>query len=404
MRHHLGQQLQRAASFSVHAARSFTSGACLHRIYREGDIVILRPKRGPSATHDGLLVKLNPTKTVSTHQGVLEHTDILGKEPRQTVYTSRGAAYRVHEPTLAEYVRLSRRIVTPIYAFDANLIVSLLDIHVDTYDGPTTEPPLEILEAGTGHGSLTLHLSRAIHAANPPLSSVPSQPSAQEEGLDDREHEGESPGCARERAWKATRRAIVHTLDIEPKNSKHARDIVHGFKQGMYSRNIDFYAGDIHCWCENQMEIRKSDKPFLSHAILDLPNADSHFEKLAPAIRSNGILAVFAPSITQIVDSVKVVRDFRLPFLFEQVLELGTGMIREWDVRAVRPRSTLGMGETRDASLAEEHEMRDLGPGEGKWVTICRPKVGERVVGGGFLILWRKMEPAAEQPSAIMNS
>ena len=41
-----------------------------------------------------------------------------------------------------------------------------------TEDQSTASPSLEILEAGTGHGSLTLHVSRAIAAANPPPLTI----------------------------------------------------------------------------------------------------------------------------------------------------------------------------------------------------------------------------------------
>jgi hypothetical protein len=37
----------------------------------------------------------------------------------------------------------------------------------------------------------------------------------------------------------------------------------------------------------------------------------------------------------------------------------------------------------RDASTSQT-------PDEGKWAMVCRPKVGERVVGGGFLGVFKK--------------
>lgn len=78
----------------------------------EGDVVLLRDKK--TANHDGLLVKLQAAKQTHTHRGNLSHADIIGKEPRQLVHSTRGNAYRIHEPTLAEYVRLTPRLVTPV--------------------------------------------------------------------------------------------------------------------------------------------------------------------------------------------------------------------------------------------------------------------------------------------------
>jgi tRNA (adenine57-N1/adenine58-N1)-methyltransferase len=74
--------------------------------------VLLRDKR--DASHDGLLVKLQASKTTHSHRGVVKHADVIGKEPRQLVVSSKGSAYRIHEPTLAEYVRLTPRLVTPV--------------------------------------------------------------------------------------------------------------------------------------------------------------------------------------------------------------------------------------------------------------------------------------------------
>jgi tRNA (adenine57-N1/adenine58-N1)-methyltransferase len=74
--------------------------------------VLLKDKKNTS--HDGLLVKLQAAKQTHTHRGNLAHADIIGKEPRQLVQSARGNAYRIHEPTLAEYVRLTPRLVTPV--------------------------------------------------------------------------------------------------------------------------------------------------------------------------------------------------------------------------------------------------------------------------------------------------
>lgn len=292
--------------------------------------------------------------------------------------------------------------------------MSLLDIHVDTSSGtPNGEPPFEILEAGTGHGALTLHLSRAIHAANPAIPKAPSYVTSHEDEPEDAVYLGESMAdlhdSARE-SWKTNRKAIVHTLDISSKHSKHARKIVEGFRDGIYAGNIDFHVGDVSEWIAAQQASRKTKEPFLSHVFLDLPSAHDHLANVAPALHVNGMLAVFNPSITQIAESVEAIREQRMPYILDQVIELGAGTIREWDVRAVRPRATLRKPDSRDSSeLTREetpdpvraHEARDselvedLSKQDEKWAMICRPKAGQQVVGGGFLGLWRRMEAAA---------
>ncbi|KAF7444569.1 Adenine-N(1)--methyltransferase-like protein [Pyrenophora tritici-repentis] len=382
----------------------------------QGDVVLLREKRD---SHDGRLVKLKATGSTHTHRGVIQHADVIGKESRQIVQSSKGATYRVIEPTLAEYVRLTPRLVTPLYPSDTNLIVSLLDIHVDRPSpDPDSEPPFEILEAGTGHGALTLHLSRAIHAANPPLPKTPSITTTEEEP-EDAVYLGESMsdlGDSAIESWKQNRRAIIHTLDISSKHSQHAKKIVQGFRHGMYSENVDFHVGDISDWIAKQQASRKTDKPFLAHVFLDLPNANSHLANVIPALHVNGLLAVFNPSITQIAECVERIREQRMPYLLDQVIELGTGTIREWDVRAVRPKATVRKAgadqpsepssdegvdsEQRQAARDSELEAELSKQEEEKWVMVCRPKVGEMVVGGGFLGLWRRMEITSTKESS----
>lgn len=288
--------------------------------------------------------------------------------------------------------------------------MSLLDLHVDTSPtGAGISPPLEILEAGTGHGALTLHLSRAIHAANPPAARTSHYRSAQEP--EDAVYGGESYSdleASTLELWKQQRRAIVHTLDISSKHSKHAKKIVEGFRRGMYAGNVDFHVGDVSAWITSQRVSRKTDGPFLSHVFLDLPNADHHLANIAPALHVNGTLAVFNPSITQIVECVEKIRETKMPYLLDQVIELGASTIREWDVRAVKPRAAqkpekqstatvpdqdttaaaIDGQEARDSELAEVLAK----PEEDKWAMVCRPKVGHQVVGGGFLGLWRRME------------
>jgi tRNA (adenine57-N1/adenine58-N1)-methyltransferase len=283
-----------------------------------------------------------------------------------------------------------------------------LDLHVDTSTtGAGSSPPLEILEAGTGHGALTLHLSRAIHAANPPAARTSHFRSAEEP--EDAVYGGESYSDLEASTlglWKQQRRAIVHTLDISSKHSKHAKKIVEGFRRGMYARNVDFHVGDVSAWIASQTISRKSEDPFLSHVFLDLPNADHHLANVAPALHVNGTLAVFNPSITQIVECVEKIRENKMPYLLDQVVELGASTIREWDVRAVKPRASqrpdeqsttkTGDGNAIDAIKGEEVRdgelVEDSAKQEDKWAMICRPKVGHQVVGGGFLGLWRRME------------
>jgi tRNA (adenine57-N1/adenine58-N1)-methyltransferase len=78
----------------------------------ERDIVILRQK----LNQDNIIVSkpLNPANKINTHKGDISHADIIGKSPRDLVTSSAGHDYRIHTITLAEYVSLTRRLVTPV--------------------------------------------------------------------------------------------------------------------------------------------------------------------------------------------------------------------------------------------------------------------------------------------------
>ncbi len=301
------------------------------------------------------------------------------------------------------------------------MIVSLLDIHVDTSASTSgDDTPFEILEAGTGHGALTLHLARAIHAGNPPLAKTPDYAINVEEP-EDAVYLGESITDLQATAvesWKSCRRAIVHTLDISSKHSKHAKKIVQGFRHGLYAGNVEFHVGDVSAWIASQKVTRQTEQPFLNHVFLDLPNADTHLANVAPVLRIDGLLAVFNPSITQIAQCVEKIREEKLPYLLDRVVELGAGTIREWDVRAVRPRATLKKSDAEESpevsaanpiDQAKGQEARDdeladtLAKEDEKWAMVCRPKVGQMVVGGGFLALWRRME-RIERPGSKEHS
>ena len=392
------------------------------RLFQPGDLVLLREKLNRSAPPI-LTRPLAPGRQVQSHRGIIKHEDLIGKRVRDVVTTSYssktaipeklGTEYRLHEVKLEEYARLSRRLVTPVYPADARLIVELLDLHPNhpsDNDGYQHEK-LEILEAGTGHGALTLYLSRAIHCSNRPLPAASSSPDMEESVV----------------AWKRNRGAVIHTLDISEKYSLHACNVVKGYRYGLYLHNIDFHVTNVSSWLRKELASR-SISLFLSHAILDLPNSHTHLEDVARVLRVDGTLVVFNPSITQISQCATEIREKKIPLELERVVELptnGEAGGREWDVRPVRPRATLKVeaphniderpeaveDEATGRESASESSVEDLlvsadesGEERSKtppkkanegWQMVCRPKVGERIIGGGFVGVWKKQRNSA---------
>ncbi|KAI5808781.1 S-adenosyl-L-methionine-dependent methyltransferase [Peziza echinospora] len=333
---------------------------------------------------------LTPEGRLETHMGVVRHADILSKTPGSRVASSKGNFFRVQFPTTDDYLTKTRRLVTPIYPQDAATIVTLLDLHVDPPPHPSSTesrlPPLEILEAGTGHGSLTIALARAIHAANPaqppPGSGLPAEP----------------------------RNAIIHTTDASEKYSKHAQGIISRFRRGMYRPHIDFYTGTPEEFIETQFKLRSAKeeavgtaattslnpdfdparKAFLSVIVLDLPSPEEYLKLCEEALLPEGQLGIFCPHITQIANLVKMakLKDIRLAPV--KIIEFANGGAREWAVRLAKVRNPRPL-KTKASEDGADGEETDSAPKAERWEMICRPKVGEMVVGGGFFVLFKKI-------------
>jgi tRNA (adenine57-N1/adenine58-N1)-methyltransferase len=372
-----------------------TNGVFLRRLAQQtrsigtfaaGDRVLVHSLKRNRA--EGLLTKpLTPTGVFNYHGGDIKHADIIGKSSASTTVSASGTICRLLNPTLGEYVCLTKRLVTPIYPSNTNILVSLLDINP-----PKKGDEIHILEAGTGHGSLTLHLARAIHGCNPPLPV-----DADTKAIED---------------WKKTRTAVVHTLDISAKHSAHAEVVVKEFRQGVYASSVDFHVGDIPSFLES---MPKKEKKFLTHVILDMPNPEERLPAVAEYLRDDGVVLIFNPSITQITECVEKVAEEKLPLWLETVYELTGGMSggREWDVRMAilkkPPTRVLKPGSVNVASLAMKkpkgvwawftgllspqqpasQETKEV-PEVLKSVMVCRPKAGHQVPVGGFVGVWTK--------------
>ncbi len=288
---------------------------------------------------------------------------------------------------------------------------------------------MEILDAGTGHGSVTLHLARAIQAANPSVPDLdPETPNfsrkAASDGLLGRPSSVGEDSAQVWRDWRQSRRAVVHSVEISPVYSKHAEHkVVAGFRRGLYSPHIDFHIANVNDWIDRQLDQRKLE-PFLSYVFLDMPGCHRYLQKVVTAMKENALIAVFVPSITQIVNCVQEINASALPLRMEKTLELGEGISngRMWNVKLASKRArdptehsgtalsrlgdedeTLQEGTDTQNEISSTTTPQELdaslpslkaGPEEGGTnkgaVMICRPKVGERLIGGGFVALWRR--------------
>ena len=86
-----------------------------------------------------------------THAGVVAHDEIIGADEGTGVRSTRGAAYMMMRPTLADAVLKMPRGAQVVYPKDLGPILMLADVF----------PGARVLEAGVGSGALSLALLRA---------------------------------------------------------------------------------------------------------------------------------------------------------------------------------------------------------------------------------------------------
>lgn len=349
------------------------------RIVRELDVLLLR-QQGARHPHWRLTPPLRPHARVGLAYGAsLAGADLIGRRLLDTVDDGAGRRVTLHAPSLASYVLNSPRLATPIYPHDAAAIVSLLDLHPtrpgEDDGGEDDGDALEVFEAGTGMGSLTLHLARAVHAANAPVSprlrralcdatlAAPLAAAEDQAALD---------------AYRAARRAVVHSLDCNAAHLAAAHRLVRNFRRAQYLGAVDFHGGSV----ADFFAARPPGAPRLAAAVLDMAAAHEHAGPVAAALRPDGLLVVFQPSVSQVAEVQAWAARTAQPLRLERVIELPTTATtdgvhdgaggRLWDVRVAAPRAG------------------------GPPAQVMRPKVGDRVAGGGFVAVLRRWPaPAA---------
>lgn len=219
------------------------------------------------------LVRLEAGKTFSSHLGGLLHADVIGKEPGARLETNRGHRLLAVRPTMADFTRLMPRTATVIYPKDLGAILVLGDIF----------PGARVLEAGSGSGALTIALARAV---------------------------GE--------------RGSVVSYDVRADMLERARGNLAAALPGW--SNVTFKQGDV---CEAIEETG------LDRIVLDLPEPWRAVPHIEGALARGGILLSYLPTILQVHELCRTLRDQRTFDLLETVEVL----VRPWEVgnRSVRP-------------------------------------------------------------------
>jgi tRNA (adenine57-N1/adenine58-N1)-methyltransferase len=207
---------------------------------------------------------------------VLEHDELIGVPEGVAVRTSGGGRVLAFRPTLSDFILKMKRGAQVVYPKDIALILVYADIF----------PGAQVLEAGTGSGSLTLALSRAVGAGGRVISYE----------LREDHHE----------------RAVenIQTWYSGPEGKPE---------------NLELRMGDV---------FEGVPERGLDRMLLDLPEPWHAVGEATSSLRPGGILCAYLPTVPQVERVVAALRgaDFGLVNTFE-------GLVRTWNVdgQSVRP-------------------------------------------------------------------
>jgi tRNA (adenine57-N1/adenine58-N1)-methyltransferase len=208
--------------------------------FAAGDLVLLVDRRGRR-----YLITLEEGATFHSHHGPLSHDEIIGKHESAFVESTLGRRFRAFRPTLAEFVLKMPRGAQVIYPKDLGPILVEADIF----------PGARVLEAGTGSGSLTLALLRAVGP-----------------------------------------KGSVHTFDVrEDFHEKAVRNIERFINNDPNHGTLDARLGDLY---EDTIEIE------VDRVVFDLTEPWRALGNVERCLRPGGILCCYVPTVPQVQNIV----------------------------------------------------------------------------------------------------
>jgi tRNA (adenine57-N1/adenine58-N1)-methyltransferase len=222
------------------------------------------------------LITLGTGKQFHSHLGSIEHDALIGGPEGSYVRSTGGSKLLVLRPRLADYQLKMKRGAQVIYPKDIALIIVHADIH----------PGAFVLEAGTGSGSLTLALARAVGEGGRVVSYE-----AREDHLE---------------------QAVAN---------------INGWYEGSGGKpaHVDLRLGDI---------FEGVPEDDVDRLILDLPEPWRAIGPASDSLTPGGIFCSYVPTVPQVMRTVEALRagGFGLIETFE-------GLVRTWNIdgQSVRP-------------------------------------------------------------------
>jgi tRNA (adenine57-N1/adenine58-N1)-methyltransferase len=211
-----------------------------------------------------------------SHLGSVAHDDVIGALEGTSVVTSGGSKLLVFRPTLADFTLKMKRGAQVVYPKDIALILVYADIF----------PGASVIEAGTGSGSLTLALARAV---------------------------GDS--------------GRVISYEVREDHYARGEENIASWYEGLGGKpeNVELRLGDV---------FDGAPERGIDRMILDLPEPWRAIGRATESLDSGGVFCCFLPTVPQVSQTVEAMRagGFVLVSTFE-------GLLRTWNVegQSVRP-------------------------------------------------------------------
>jgi tRNA (adenine57-N1/adenine58-N1)-methyltransferase len=237
--------------------------------FESGEQVLLIDQRGRT-----YLFTLQTGGTYHTHSGTLAHDVVIGQPEGTRAETSGGMVVTAFRPRFADYALKMKRGAQVIYPKDLGPILTYADVF----------PGARVLEAGTGSGSLTIALCRAVGTTG-------------------------------------------RVVSYEAREEHHAQAVANleGFF-GKLPEQLELRLGQIE-------DVGRTGERF-DRCVLDLGSPWEPLEALASVLEPGGVLCVYVPTTIQLQQIV-----LALPAQGFFHIESFEVMRRSWHVteRSVRP-------------------------------------------------------------------
>lgn len=239
--------------------------------FQPGDRVLFIDQRGRR-----YMVTLVTGAQFHSHLGAISHDDVIGAPEGSLLTTTGGSTLLAFRPTLADFVLKMQRGAQVVYPKDVGLILVYADIF----------PGAIVVEAGSGSGSLTLALGRAVGP---------------------------------------TGRVISYEVR-EDHHARAAANVETWFEAlGEKPDNVELRIGDV---------FDGVPETAVDRMVLDLPEPWRAIGGATTALTMGGILCCYLPTVPQVSHTVEEMR--RAGFGLINTLE---GLVRTWNVdgQSVRP-------------------------------------------------------------------